>query len=639
MPACGSESYPSGASYRSCSPPNSRSNSASPPPLTWPGGSRLSPIGTLKRSFSNLSNSSLHYGNNTSLFEQKRSTSATTLDSSCIHSPPPPSPPSGFSCLHHHYQTKERDHELRNDGTSRQQTNSAFTSIIYRKSRQDEVGGTSDGKSDREGNNARSIKNMFLPARLLAWYTSLVSSIVRKSYDTLSYVIWAPIFWISAWICVLWVLMQIPLNLIKCVIRCLYTPASKRACNKRCVLITGGSTLQALHLARNFYKAGTRVVVCEIEGLFGLARFSTACSRFYTVPRPGPGTAAEYVSALKKIVENEKAQYFIPVSCTSGAYYDALAKPHLEIMGCECFVPGAADITALEDPQQLLRRCVSLGLRTPVHFVLNSPDDLVRLYESGKFAGTERHVILAAGPAGMRERTKLLVPSSPPDETLLRNFRRKLDQYEISERRPWLVIREPIGPNHGYQLVTCTTVKDSRVVANVTCRLDESRGLVPEERTDVDQWLEIFFARSFATRINGHLSFKLAFSGNDGLGLVAIGCRVGVPLPYLCLTSVHSRLVWQPCRHFSRQHSANLLVNDRYKQTNVSSSNIKGLSARNRSVVAGATNVIDKRDVLFVYWDPLPYCAYYHLQLPFRRLAGVIREQPAQHKPPLAVVQ
>lgn len=51
------------------------------------------------------------------------------------------------------------------------------------------------------------------------------------------------------------------------------------------------------------------------------------------------------------------------------------------------------------------------------------------------------------------------------------------------------------------------------------------------------------------------------------------------------------------------------------------------------------TNALDKREALFAYWDPLPYCAYYHLQLPFRRLAGMIRAQPVQHNPPLAVVQ
>ncbi|KAK0088345.1 hypothetical protein PV325_012343 [Microctonus aethiopoides] len=460
--------------------------------------------------------------------------------------------------------------------------------------------------------------------RIIAWYFNLLIKIICILSDALIFVTRAPALWASAWFCIWLVILQLPLTLLKCFITMLYTPASELARNKRCVLISGGSTVQAVHLARNFYKAGARVIVCEVDGLFGLARFSTACSKFYTIPQPHPGNAAEYVKALKNIVEKEKAVYYIPVSSTNAAYYDALAKPHLEIMGCECFIPCATEVTALDDPIELLRRCRSIGLTTPVHFILRSVDDVLALYNTGALR-SGRHVMLAAGPAGMRDRRKV---SLPPSAQEFQNIHRV-----VNDNRPWVVIRDPGGPH----FITCTTVKNSRVVANVTCRVDESKGLIPEARNDVAQWLDHFITESFSsTRINGHLSFRLVVSASDEL--VALGCRVGVGLPYICLTSVHPRLVWRPCRHFSRKNSGPLHIgaNDDGNLHKGFPSALKQASNKSTGCFG---NVLDKREALFVYWDPLPYCAYYHLQLPFIRIAGALRAQPGQHNPPLAVVK
>ncbi|XP_012221781.1 uncharacterized protein [Linepithema humile] len=456
--------------------------------------------------------------------------------------------------------------------------------------------------------------------RILSWYFGLLLSLLRNAFNVVGYAIWAPALWASAWVCLFWVILQLPLTALKWFITMLHTPAYERSRNKRCVLISGGSTVQAVHLARNFYKAGARVVVCELDGLFGLARFSTACSKFYTIPRPGPGNVVEYIKALGDIVRRERVAYYIPVSAASTAYYDALAKPHLEIMGCECFVPDAGEVTALDDPFELLQRCRMLGLITPQHFLLRSMSDLSALYEQNTFR-VGRYMMLAAGPAGMRDRAKVPLPPT------IREFRNQ--QLEISERRPWVVIRDP-GGSH---FITCTTLKESRIVANVTCRVDEDRGLIPEECPEVTQWLERFFARSFGARINGHVSFRLAVSeGTDEL--LSIGCRVGVSLPYICHTGIHPRLVWKPCRHFSRQNSAVLGTPDRQLLSDAMAGALKRPADETAPHLLGT--VLDKREALFVYWDPLPYCAYYHLQLPFRRVAGVIR---AQHNPPLAVVQ
>ncbi|XP_043249920.1 uncharacterized protein LOC122395968 [Colletes gigas] len=571
MPACTSENI---SRLWSSSPPISRSSSMSPlipgsplstsPPL-------VSPISTLKRSMSNVSNSSNLLNGSPS----SNSSDAPTV----IFSP------------------RRRQ---------QQQHQSQRIHMCYQ-------------AQPTQGQNHN--RNDSLLLKILSAYIGVLFGIVQGIVSVISYAIWAPALWASVWVYMLWVIFQLPLTALKWFITVLHTPASERVRNKRCVLISGGSTVQTVHLARNFYKAGARVVICELDGLFGLAKFSTACSKFYTIPKPGPGNVIEYIKALRDIVQKEKAAYYIPVSSSNAAYYDALAKTYLEVMGCECFVPSASKVAALDDPLELLEMCRTLGLPLPCYSVLRSQQDVSRLYEQNTFAAG-RYLMLAAGPAGMRDRNKIVLPPT------LREFRNQ--QHEITESKPWLVLRDPSGKHY----ITCTTVKDSRIVANVTCLVDEERGLIPEERPQVTQWLDKF-SRTFGTRINGHMSFRLAVA-DDGK-LVPIGCRVGVSLPYICHTGIHPRLVWKPCRHFSRQNSGIMSTADRCFLPDTASSALKRPTGETVPHLLGT--VLDKREALFTYWDPLPYCAYYHLQLPFRRLAGMIRAQPAQHNPPLALVQ
>ncbi|XP_015519772.1 uncharacterized protein LOC107224289 isoform X1 [Neodiprion lecontei] len=584
MPSCGSENV---SRFWGSSPPISRRNSTASSPS--PGSPLstsppdVSPMLTLKRSSSTVSSASV-----SSTISSASSTQTTILTSKRPNR------------HHHHHHHQNQQHP---------------TSPIQDRRR----------SASREIPSTKS--RPFILTSIGHWYAGLVIGVFTAAYKIASCIIWAPALWVSAWVCMLWAILQLPLTALKWFLTALYTPASERVRPKRCVLISGGSTVQAVHLARNFYKAGARVVVCEVEGLFGLARFSTACSQFHTLPIPGPDSAAQYVKALRDIVQREKPSYYIPVSASTTAYYDALAKPHLEALGCECFVPGASEVTALDDPLELLRRCRSVGLPTPSHFVLRSSADVANLYERGVLR-TGRHVMLAAGPAGMRDRAKVVLPPT------VRDFRSENYEHEISDKRPWVVVRDPGGAH----FLTCTTVKDSKVVANVTCRVDEHRGLIPEDRPDVSRWLDRFFARSPGHKMSGHLSFRLAESGLDN-DLVSIGCRVGVSFPYVCHTGVHPRLVWRPCRHFSRQNSEHLANGDRGQNLNEAVANaLKRPPTDVASHLLGT--VLDKRETLFVYWDPLPYCAYYHLQLPFRRIAGVIRAQPAgQHAQPLALVQ
>ncbi|GLH02132.1 Uncharacterized protein GBIM_08169 [Gryllus bimaculatus] len=459
--------------------------------------------------------------------------------------------------------------------------------------------------------------------KIIGWYPALLLRFAQHIVSTALYLLWSqlllagPTLWLSIWLWVFWKTIQLPLILVKWFLMLLTTPAAERGRKKRTVLVSCGSTIQALHLARNFYSAGARVVVCEVEGLFGLARFSTAVSKFYTVPRPSGERSQEYVQALCDIVRKEKASYYIPVSATNTAYFDALAKPHLEQLNCVVFCPGVKEIWILDDILEVLRRCHGNGIATPLFYPITSKEDIAKLYDSGLLR-TGRYFMSSVGALGCRDRFKINLPP----------FRQEFRMpYEINEQRPWVIVQDLPGEH----FLTCTTVKESHVVANVTCRVDrESGGLVPVEDEDINQWLRQFFSKLRVLRqVSGHVSFRFVVS-EVSRTLVPVGCRVGVSLPYVCHTSVHPRLVWRPCRHFSRQASGPLVTDaGTYWMHEAVLSTLRRPSVAAVQRLIGT--VLDKREALFVFWDPLPYCAYYHLQLPFRNVLGFVQGHNRQN--------
>lgn len=106
-----------------------------------------------------------------------------------------------------------------------------------------------------------------------------------------------------------------------------------------------------------------------------------------------------------------------------------------------------------------------------------------------------------------------------------------------------------------------------------------------------------------------------------------LGCRVGVSLPYICHTDVHARLVWKPCKHFSRSSSGPLVQpQGRYWMHEALLGSLKRLSIG--SVNELVRIVLDKKEAIFCYWDPLPYCAYYHIQLPFGKVLRLVKRLP-----------
>lgn len=474
--------------------------------------------------------------------------------------------------------------------------------------------------------------NQSIIIRAIIWWPLLLLTLARAILFTFirilgnPFSVAGPTFWLSAFLWLFYKTVLFPLAFLNYIILTLHRPfGGERNRTKRTILISCGSTIQTLHLARNFYSAGARVIVFDFEGLFGLARFSTAVSKYYTIPKPGPDSPNEYITALCNIVEREAATYYVPVSVTNVAHYDALAKPHLELLGCTSFIPGTQEVSVLDDISEVMKKCRNNGITVPPHYVLTNKDDLARLYDNGWMAGY-RNILTACGQYGILDRQKYVLPNTR------REFR---FPQEISENRPWIVIRDLPGTHY----VTCTTIKESQVIANVTCSVrPDSRSLVPDENKDVEKWLVDFFTKVRLQRpINGHMSFRFVRCEQTKC-ILPIGTRVGVSLPYICHTGVHSRVLCKPCPHFVRQKSGPIVQKGgRYWIHEAVLNTLKHPSVDAVGKLIGT--VLDKREALFVYWDPLPYCAYYHFQLPFKSVKTFLQRRtptPGRHSPTLA---
>lgn len=464
------------------------------------------------------------------------------------------------------------------------------------------------------------VSNFRIIFRLVLWWPLFIIGIAQKFLSLILHLAWtpfrlasAPTFWFSAFLWMFWKLIAVPLATIKWGLICLYTPASERNRKKRTILISSGSTIQTLHLARNFYSTGARVVVFEFEGLFGLARFSTSVSKFYTIPKISPNNVNDYISALCDIVEKEKPSMYIPVCATNPAHYDSLAKPHLELLGCSSFIPGAQEVSVLDDILEVMKKCEYHNIPVPPYRALSTKEDLIRLYDSG-WMSNFRNVMISTGFHGIIDRVKYILPS----------YRREFKlTHEISDEKQWIVLRDVPGTH----FVTCTTVKDSKVIANVTCSVQpDTRSLIPVLNPEIEGWLKNFFCRVRLQRpINGHISFRFVKSDASG-NLLTLGIRVGVSLPYLCYSGVQPRVLHKPCPHFSRQNSGPMVQDGgRYWMPEVVMNTLKHPTLTSFGRLLGT--VLDKREALFVYWDPLPYCAFYHFQIPIKTVSRYLQRR------------
>ena len=168
---------------------------------------------------------------------------------------------------------------------------------------------------------------------ILGWYPCLLLRMFRTLfYITCSQTIMAvPMLWLLF----IWKLIMLPVSVIELCLRPFFRSYnlpeedSWDEVENTTVLISNGSTIQALHLARNFQKTGARVVVFEFDGYFPLTKFSNSIARFYTLPKSCRDNSHEYGLRLRDIVLKENVSYYVPVCALNSVLMDAQAKKYL----------------------------------------------------------------------------------------------------------------------------------------------------------------------------------------------------------------------------------------------------------------------------------------------------------------------
>lgn len=400
----------------------------------------------------------------------------------------------------------------------------------------------------------------------------------------------------SAWTCA-----RVPLVAAKLALRLTVHRRYHRNHHHRTVLINGASTVQTLHLARNFYRIGVRVIVCEIDGHAELTSFSVVADGYYTVPRPTEDSCVRYVDALRAIVEKERVGLYVPTGTTVSSYHDSVAKAHLELLGCRCYAPGLDAMTVIGDLSEIFRHCNTEGLPVPKYLTVCSKEDIVKLYDNVQFRA-DRHFIVNVGLSGCKVRHSLQLPADRKSLTL---------PGPVSDNCPWLLVQNCPGTYY----TTCTTVLDGMVIGNVTCRRGSSSIPTVMRNQLVDDWVT-HFVRTLPFAFDGILTFSICVSPSRKV--IPMGCHVGVPVSYASYTSNLEQILypWSP-HHQYPLTEIEIDIAERYYATELVYESFARMNTTiGQSIKRFLNTVLTKSEMVFAYWDPLPYFVYYNLQMP-----------------------
>lgn len=375
----------------------------------------------------------------------------------------------------------------------------------------------------------------------------------------------------------------------------------------RTVLVSGGKMTKALALARAFHAAGHRVVLVETPRyrLTG-HRFSRAVAAFHTVPDP---TDEGYAEALRRVVEAEGVDVYVPVCSPVASYYDALAAERLE-PACEVVHAPTELIALLDDKERFCTHAAALGLDAPeVHRVTDATQVADFDFDAPHRAG--RTYVLKSIPYDPVHRLDLTrLPLATHAETLA--FARSKP---ISPETPWL-LQEYVA---GTEYCTHATARSGRVQVSCCCESSASQlNYAQVEKPEIEAWVRTFVAATGAT---GQLSFDF------------IETPEGRVLPIECNPRTHSAIT---LLHDHPGVAAGYLEDgaDEARPTTATRptywlyQEVWRLLAHTRTPAALAARLrvlAEGRDAVFDVDDPLPFLALHHLHLPSLLLGALVR--------------
>ena len=358
----------------------------------------------------------------------------------------------------------------------------------------------------------------------------------------------------------------------------------------RTILISGGKMTKALQLARSFHAAGHRVILVE-SSKYRLTghRFSRAVDRFYVVPEcADPG----YAEALRDIVLSEGVDAYVPVCSPAASVYDAEARLALDDV-CEVVHADAAMVRMLDDKADFADIARSLGLRVPDSHLITDP----RQVEDFDFPPGRSYILkrIAYNPVGRMDLTRLTRES----RSLNVWFARSLG---ITAEDPW-ILQEFI---EGQEYCTHGTVRDGHLQVYGCCESSAFQiNYAHVDKPEILDWVERFVD---ALGVTGQLSFDF-IEADDGHAY-AIECN---PRTHSAITMFYDHP--DVADAYLRDAQPMITPTTASRPTYWLYHEVWRLLTQPQRR-ARLAMILRGTDAVFTRWDPLPFFAVHHVQMP-----------------------
>jgi predicted ATP-grasp superfamily ATP-dependent carboligase len=367
-------------------------------------------------------------------------------------------------------------------------------------------------------------------------------------------------------------------------------PVAQAGVPRQTILISGGKMTKALHLARAFHLAGHRVVLTEsAKYRWSAHRLSRAVDTFYSTPE---ATDPEYPKALADIILRERVDVFVPVSSPASSVPEAAVR---DLVGDACAVlhGDITTISALDDKAEFARLAEAIGLRVPHTVRVTDP----RQVEDFAFPDGRTYILkrLSYNPVGRTDLTPLRRETPQRNAALARAA-------QITADDPW-ILQEFIA---GREYCTHSTVRNGVITVFGCCESSAVQlNYAHVDKPEIRSWVQCFV---HALQLSGQVSFD--FIEDAGGQVYAIECN---PRTHSAITMFHDHAAL-----------ARAYLTDGYPEITPRPSArptywiyhelwrlLRGPHRWRRLQV-----ILRGTDAVFAFWDPLPYLALHHLQIP-----------------------
>jgi predicted ATP-grasp superfamily ATP-dependent carboligase len=405
-------------------------------------------------------------------------------------------------------------------------------------------------------------------------------------------------------------LLALPLNLALTTIAllraALLNPFKTRtiAAHRKTILVSGGKMTKALQLARSFHRAGHRVILVESHKYWLTGhRFSWDVDRFYTIPKPD---ANDYIEALLAIVQKEAVDVYVPVCSPVASYYDALAKKVLSAF-CEVLHADPNEVEQLDNKYDFSAIAKSLNLSVPDSYCITDRQQVLDF----DFSQLSQKYILKSIPYDSVRRLNLTqLPCKSLSET-----QAFVQDLPISKDNPWIM--QAFIP--GQEYCTHSTVREGELRMHCCCKSSAFQVNYQQvEHPEIEAWVRKFVGD---LKLTGQFSFDF-MEADDGR-LYAIECN---PRTHSAITMFYNHpdvaqayLEKEPLAIAIQPLESSRPTYWIYHEIWRLLTHLSSFRQTRRRVQI----IMQGKDAIFDWADPLPFLMVHHVQIPWLLLGNL----------------